>query len=85
MSHELKGAEERLEVVVAKAAHLIRWGEGDRIDLTALLASHRKMREALERVRDMRVNKEADTIWSAAARCRDIASSALQGDADVQR
>ena len=70
-----------------KAEHLVREDARAELhaDLTALLASHRKMRKALEKVRDVHVNKHTDNVWSAATRCREIAASALQGDAHEDR
>ena len=34
-----EGAAERLAIVAEKPAHLIRWGEGDRLDLQSVLAA----------------------------------------------
>jgi len=36
---EARGAAERLAIVAEKPAHLIRWGEGDRLDLQSVLAA----------------------------------------------
>lgn len=36
---EREGAAERLAIVAEKPAHLIRWGEGDRLDLQSVLAA----------------------------------------------
>lgn len=44
---EIKEAVERLELVTAKAAHLIRWTEADAHDLAVVLSALQEAREAL--------------------------------------
>lgn len=44
---ETKEAVERLELITAKAAHLIRWTESDAHDLSVVLSTLQEAREAL--------------------------------------
>lgn len=48
MSEITKEAVERLELITAKAAHLIRWTESDAHDLAVVLSAIQVAREALD-------------------------------------